>query len=120
MNNLAKTNEPKPTTEAAGHAGIALLGVAAYIGFSGCPIHDGEYYSCMEEIDSLEILKDRVLDGLNESHVEEFLSFDGNEYEIWYESGRHSYTGAKLRINGKTEFVIEDNGSGKLRWRTDA
>jgi hypothetical protein len=92
------------------------LGAAALVGFSGCPIHDGESSSSVLLIESIDELKKLIILGLNESHVSEFLSFDDNEYEVRYESGRHSYTGAQLVINNNVEFATIDSGSGTLIW----
>jgi hypothetical protein len=92
------------------------LGVAVLIGFGGCPIHDGEFFSSMLLIGSIDELKKLIILGINESHVSEFLSFDDDKYEVRYEGGRHSYTGAQLVINNNVEFATIDNGSGSLIW----
>lgn len=98
---------------------LPMLGVIAYIGFANCPVHGGDYFSHLERVESLDELKKMIIDGLNQYHVDEVMSFDGNDYEVWYDNARHSYIGAKLRINGETKFITVDNGSGKLIWQAE-
>jgi hypothetical protein len=93
-----------------------LLGVVATESFFNCPVHDGGTYSGMEKVADFEQLKNMVLSGLNNRHVNDVLSFDGHEYEVSYEAASHSFIGVSIYIDGTKRCHTEDNGSGKLRW----